>query len=71
MASAFAIPAESQPPVADGRDEVFRWREEQFRELGVGSSQAKMLAASNADLGQARYLRASGCPPEIAVQILL
>jgi hypothetical protein len=71
MASASAAP--SGPPLLTPTvdDEVFRWRLEQFRQLGLNDSQAAELAASEADLGQARYLLASGCPPELALQILL
>jgi hypothetical protein len=50
---------------------VLRWRAEQFRELGFARDQASELAASQADLGQARYLLGSGCSPDLAFQILL
>jgi hypothetical protein len=66
-----ASPASSEPllsPVVD--DEVFRWRLEQFRQLGLSDSEAAELAASEADLGQARYLLGIGCPPQLARQIL-
>jgi len=71
MASAFAAPSESPTPLAADGGEVFRWRKEQFRELGLSDAQATELAGSEADLGQARYLLRSGCPPELALQILL
>lgn len=51
-------------------DEVLRWRQEQFRELGLGRGEAAELAASKADLGQARYLLASGCSIQLALRIL-
>jgi hypothetical protein len=70
MASASAAPYESLA-VADAEDEVFRWRQEQFRHLGLSESEAARLAASEADLGQARYVLGSGCPPQLALQILL
>jgi hypothetical protein len=69
MASASAAP--SEPLLLPADDEVFRWRLEQFRQLGLSDSQSAELAASKADLGQARYLLGSGCPPQLALQILL
>jgi len=50
---------------------VFRWRAEQFRQLGFAETEASDLAASEADLGQARYLVGSGCSPGVAFRILL
>ena len=47
------------------------WRYEQFRELGFSDPDATQLAISRADLGQARYVLGSGCPPKLALQILL
>jgi hypothetical protein len=70
MASASATPSEPLLSRVDD-DEVFRWRLEQFRQLGLSDLQAAELAASGADLGQARYLLGSGCPPQLALQILL
>jgi alpha-tubulin suppressor-like RCC1 family protein len=49
---------------------VYRWREEQFRELGFSRSTAVELAVSLADLAQARHLIASGCALGLAVRIL-
>ena len=66
-------PALSEWPVLPSDDEdgeVYRWREEQFRELGFSHSRAVELAISAADLGQARYLVASGCARELAARIL-
>jgi hypothetical protein len=66
-------PALSEWPVLPSDDEdgeVYRWREEQFRELGFSGSKAVELAISAADLGQARHLHASGCAPELALRIL-
>jgi hypothetical protein len=57
--------------VIDLEDEVFRWRQEQFRQLGLNDAEADELAASKAELGQARYVLGSGCPPQLALQILL
>jgi hypothetical protein len=70
MASASAAPSEPVLSPADD-DEVFHWRLEQFRQLGLSDLQAAELAASGADLGQARYLLGSGCSPQLALQILL
>ena len=51
-------------------DEVLRWRREQFQQLGLSRGEAVELAASKADLGQARYLLASGCSIHLALRIL-
>jgi hypothetical protein len=69
MSTNAATPRE--PPLLDQADDVFRWRAEQFRQLGFDDVEASELAASPADLGQARYLRGSGCPPRLALAILL
>jgi hypothetical protein len=53
------------------REEVRRWRLEQFVLLGFTDEQAMLLARSEADLSQARYLRSSGCSRTLAVSILL
>jgi alpha-tubulin suppressor-like RCC1 family protein len=57
-------------PFGDEDGEVYRWREEQFRELGFSRSKAVELAVSLADLAQARQLIASGCALGLAVRIL-
>jgi hypothetical protein len=67
------MPAISQRPAfspEDGEGEVYLWRRDQFRELGFSSHEAAELALSDAELGQARYLLASGCALELALQIL-
>jgi hypothetical protein len=48
-----------------------RWRSEQFRQLGFDEAEVSELSVSSADLGQARYLLESGCPPHLALAILL
>jgi hypothetical protein len=68
MSTGAAAPKE--PTVLSEEDDVFRWRAEQFRQLGFNELEARGLAASPADLGQARYLRGSGCPPPLALTIL-
>jgi len=62
--------APKDPPLPDEEVDVFRWRTEQFRQLGFGEAEAGELASSTADLGQARYLLGSGCPPHLALAIL-
>jgi hypothetical protein len=49
---------------------VLRWRREQFAWLGFDPVDSHLLAESPADLGQARRLRASGCPLYVAYRIL-
>jgi len=63
--------APREPSLIGEEDDVFRWRSEQFRQLGFDESEASELSASSADLGQARYLLGSGCPPHLALAILL
>jgi hypothetical protein len=62
--------APKEPTVLSEGDDVFRWRAEQFRQLGFDEREAHDLAASGADLGQARYLLGSGCAPRLALTIL-
>jgi hypothetical protein len=50
---------------------VTRWRREQFGSLGFDPMDARLLADSAADLGQARRLRRAGCPLELAFRILV
>jgi len=53
----------------DARDVALQrlllWRVLQFQELGFGLRTAIELADSAADLGQARRLVATGCPPAL------
>jgi hypothetical protein len=63
--------APKEPSLFDEADDVFRWRAEQFRQLGFDELEASELATSPADLGQARHLLASGCLPRLALEILL
>jgi hypothetical protein len=71
MAVSSSAAAPKEPRLLDEDVDVFRWRAEQFRQLGFDEAQAGELAASTADLGQARYLLGSGCPPHLALAILL
>jgi hypothetical protein len=50
---------------------VLLWRREQFSRLGFDTFDARLLAESPADLGDARRLCASGCPLDLAFRILL
>jgi hypothetical protein len=49
----------------------FLWRIDQFEQLGFSAAEASDLAESDADLGQARHLLATGCSSTLALQILL
>jgi hypothetical protein len=49
---------------------VYLWRREQFGRLGFDSLGARLLADSQADLGEARRLRRAGCPLDLAFRIL-
>jgi hypothetical protein len=55
----------------EARDGVFRWRLEQFLELGFSTGEATALAESEADLAQARTVLGSGCTRTVALRILL
>jgi hypothetical protein len=51
--------------------EHFLWRIDQFEGLGFSEAEASDLAESDADLGQARHLLATGCSSTLALEILL
>jgi hypothetical protein len=53
------------------RDDVFRWRLEQFLELGFSTEEAATLAESEAELAQARTVLGGGCTLAVAFRILL
>jgi hypothetical protein len=59
------------PALAIEHAQVRRWRHEQFVLLGFSDAQAQLLANSEADLGQARYLIDCGCIFTLALQILV
>jgi hypothetical protein len=63
--------APREPSLVGEEDDVLRWRSEQFRQLGFDEAEVSELSVSSADLGQARYLLESGCPPHLALAILL
>jgi hypothetical protein len=56
----------------ESEDQAVRlWRREQFDQLGFDPVDARLLADSPADLGEARRLRRTGCPLDLALRILL
>jgi hypothetical protein len=62
------------PPAARAPYEalrVRRWRRDQFYELGFPLADARKLAQSQVDLGDARRIIAKGCAPALALRILL
>ena len=50
---------------------VRRWRRDQFYELGFPLADARKLAHSQVDLGDARRIMGKGCRPALALRILL
>ena len=65
------VAAEDEPVFAVEHAQVRRWRQEQFVLHGFSDAQALLLADSEADLGQARYLVDCGCTFTLALEILL
>jgi hypothetical protein len=55
----------------EAHDDVFRWRLEQFLELGFSTEEAATLAESDAELAQARTVLGGGCTLAVAFRILL
>lgn len=49
---------------------VLLWRCDQFGRLGFDPVDAQLLAESPTDLGEARRLRRTGCPLDLAFRIL-
>ncbi len=65
---------EQLPDVAEREPEearVARWRFDQFRALGYDNDDAFLLTISCVDLHAARALVGEGCPPDLALEILL
>ena len=60
-----------EAPESEERELVLHWRCEQFGRLGFDPVDARFLAESPADLGQARRLRNGGCPIDLAFRILV
>ena len=50
---------------------VRRWRRDQFYELGFPLADARKLAQSQVDLGEARRIMRMGCAAPLALRILL
>ena len=59
-----------EPPNAE-HEAVVCWRRSQMLSLGIGQLEADVLAESDADLGLLRRLVGKGCPPPLAVRIVL
>jgi hypothetical protein len=64
------LAADDEPALDFENGEVRHWRHEQFVLLGFSSAEALLLADSEADLGQARYLVECGCTLTLVLQIL-
>ncbi len=60
-----------QRPEGMERLRIWRWRFEQFAELGFTESDSVALAATTVALGFVRRLIGAGCPPETASRIAL
>jgi hypothetical protein len=63
------LPVVEEAEVEETR--VARWRFDQFRTLGFEVADAFLLTASRVDLHAARTLAGRGCPPALALRILL
>src|SRR5262249_35648700 len=53
------------------QQEIMRWRFTHISALGIGQLDAQLLAETGADLGLLRRLVGQGCPPPLAVRIVL
>jgi hypothetical protein len=63
--------AAQMPTQETEADRVVRWRAEELEKAGYDAESAGELAArSDIDLHRATELLASGCPVELAIQIL-
>ncbi|TML70859.1 MAG: hypothetical protein E6G14_04350 [Actinobacteria bacterium] len=62
---------EVEEPTNAEHEAVVCWRLSQMLSLGIGELEAEVLAESNADLGLLRRIIGQGCPPPLAVQIVL
>lgn len=51
--------------------QVMSWRLSQISALGIDQLDAQLLAETGADLGLLRRLVGRGCPPRLAVRIVL
>lgn len=65
-------PEEEKPdPEAEEHIRVAAFNCRQFEKLGFGSVGAMLLVAAGADWHDAQRLLSQGCPPDLAMQILL
>ncbi len=62
---------EVEEPLNAEYEAVVCWRRSQMLSLGIGQLEADVLAESDADLGLLRRLVGKGCPPPLAVRIVL
>jgi len=62
---------EAGEPLNAEHEAVVCWRLSQMLALGIGQLEAEMLAESDADLGLLRRLIGKGCPPPLAVRIVI
>lgn len=62
---------EQVPGPTPEQEEIMRWRFSQILSLGIGQLDAQLLAETGADLGLLRRLVGQGCPPPLAVRIVL
>lgn len=62
----------AQTEVQEETDEIQAWRSEELERVGYGADAAAAIAARHdIDLHRATDLLDSGCPAELALQILL
>ena len=52
-------------------ERVSCWRHSQFRTLGYGEEDARLLSESAVGLNRARSLISAGCPLNLALKILI
>jgi hypothetical protein len=64
--------ADVKHPVETENERVERWRAQELERAGYSPEAAAQIAArSDVDLHQAVDLLGQGCPPEVALKILL
>jgi hypothetical protein len=70
--TADAEAAEEQSPWRTREERrIVLWRYAQARAVGLEPVNARLFAESSADLGTLRSLRGRGCPPQLALSIVL
>jgi hypothetical protein len=66
------MPAAKVQPQETEQQRIERWRAEMLERAGYGAGEAAQLAARHdVDLHHAMGLLEQGCPPDIALRILL